>query len=663
MLVRKIGIIICLIVIQSCKHDLERPNWDVDLLIPIINTEMNINSMLTDSGLIATDNDEGYISLLFQEEFLDMNLDSLIKVDAIADEKTHTLDSASFADVNIIDSLTVVEILGFDPSGLPPLQTPAQNISNDTIIIDASEYFENMLLHTGWLKINITNNLPVDITNINMVLFNSTNQTSIANFNFSNIPSGMFVKDSVDISNKLLDENIVAKINNIDILASNGPVSLNANNAIITNVSITDIGITEATAIFPEQQLTENLKEHTFSLGNTQIKELGIKSGTVTVFALSTLPNGKMIYNIPSLKKNGIPFTSGPMYIPKATNSTLSSFEYNFEGYTLDLTGEENRIGGDTVNTIYTEAYTFIDSTGELVTLNQADSFYSYIDFNLTPEYAIGYLGKDTIYYGPEKKEISIFNKISADILNLESADINLNIENTMGVDALISINKLSTSNGTETVNSNINPNQSYFINRAELTNNNLPIISNKTTISIDADEMLEILPNEINSEATLITNPNGPHISEGFLYPEYPMYASLDVEIPMSLIAKNLTLIDTVDVNIQNNNDIEKIYIRLQNGFPLNASINLITLDQENLMIDTLISTNILAASTNNLGIVNNSTSTNMEFNYPEILNVKKIIIISSFSTASINEYLKIYSDYNLKTIISAKVNKTINN
>ena len=85
--------------------------------------------------------------------------------------------------------------------------------------------------------------------------------------------------------------------------------------------------------------------------------------------------------------------------------------------------------------------------------------------------------------------------------------------------------------------------------------------------------------------------------------------------------------------------------------------------IDQENLMIDTLISTNILAASTNNLGIVNNSTSTNMEFNYPEILNVKKIIIISSFSTASINEYLKIYSDYNLKTIISAKVNKTINN
>ena len=65
----------------------------------------------------------------------------------------------------------------------------------------------------------------------------------------------------------------------MDINASNGPVFIDYSDAIITTVTISDIGITEATAIFPEQQLTESLKEHSFDMGSAQIKEIGIKSG------------------------------------------------------------------------------------------------------------------------------------------------------------------------------------------------------------------------------------------------------------------------------------------------------------------------------------------------------------------------------------------------
>ena len=101
---------------------------------------------------------------------------------------------------------------------------------------------------------------------------------------------------------------IIGILNNMDLNASNGPVSINYSDAIITRITISDIGLNEATAIFPEQQLTEILKEHSFNFGSAQIQEIGIKEGTVSVNVLSTLPNGKMIYNIPSLKKNGIPF-------------------------------------------------------------------------------------------------------------------------------------------------------------------------------------------------------------------------------------------------------------------------------------------------------------------------------------------------------------------
>ncbi|GIS07913.1 MAG: hypothetical protein CM15mP112_00250 [Flavobacteriales bacterium] len=52
------------------------------------------------------------------------------------------------------------------------------------------------------------------------------------------------------------------------------------------------------------------------------------------------------------------------MIIPQATSNNVTTFIYDFEDYVLDLTGEEGRIGGDTINTIYTEAFTYIDSTG-----------------------------------------------------------------------------------------------------------------------------------------------------------------------------------------------------------------------------------------------------------------------------------------------------------
>ena len=43
---------------------------------------------------------------------------------------------------------------------------------------------------------------------------------------------------------------------------------------------------------------------------------------------------------------------------------------------------------GDTINTIYSEMYIYLDSTGELETIDQIDSFNLYNVYNIVPEYA-----------------------------------------------------------------------------------------------------------------------------------------------------------------------------------------------------------------------------------------------------------------------------------
>jgi hypothetical protein len=656
----------------ACKHELERPTWDAEMIVPLVHTKMTINNILSDSNLNVFENDEGFINLVYEESFIDINLDTLIKIDAIADEQTHTLDSASFADVVISDTATIGETITEIPLGTILLPDGSTNtipalvgIANgDTINIDASEYFETMTLYRGMLIIKIINGYPTDISNVSLTLINATNQNIVATFSFPLIPSGSIVSDSVSIAGQTIDENLYAILNNMDINASNGPVLIDYLDAIITTITISDIGITEATAVFPEQQLTETLKEHIFNLGSAQIKEIGIKEGTVTVNVLSTLPNGKMIYNIPSLKKNGVPFTSGDMIIPEATNTDLTTFDFDFQGYVLDLTGQEGRLGGDTVNTIYTESYTFIDYTGTLETINHTDSFYSFVDFYFIPEYAKGYMGQDTIEIEPKEDSFDIFNSMNASNFELKEVNLKIKIDNYIGADFQIDLLELKGRNEKTNDEVVLVNNEIIDLNRATLSNNNLPINQTTSELIIPAEEFISILPNKVISAANIYLNPNGQSIIQDFLYPEYPIEATINIDIPLSLITEDLSFIDTTKVDLPNSNDyiIEKVYLKIDNGLPFEADLQLILLDENNLVIDTLLNNaTITAAQVDGNNIVINSTTTTIEIDYTDFESVKRMVSISAFTTQPINQFIDIYSHYGLEITLSAKINKTI--
>ena len=667
-----LSIILASLLLFACQHELERPTWDLELITPLVHTKMNIENLLADTNLNITENEEGFINLIYRESFIDLNIDTLIKIDAIADEQIHTLDSASFADVIIADTATIGETITEIPLGtilLPDGSTntiPAiPNVANsDTINIDASEYFETMTLHSGILTIEIMNGYPTDISNISLKLINATNQNIVGTFSFPLIPTGGIVSDSISIAGQTIDENLFAILENMDINASNGPVLINYADAIITTITISEIGITEATAIFPEQQLTETLKEHTFDLGGAEIREIGIKEGTVKINVLSTLPNGKMIYNIPSLKKNGIPFTTEDMVIPQATSTELTTFDFDFAGYVLDLTGEVGRPGGDTINTIYTESYTFIDYTGTLETINNTVSFYSFVDFYFIPEYAKSYLGQDTIEIGLEEKKLNVFNNISASNFELQEVNLQLNIDNYIGADFQIDLLELKGKNENTNEEVILVNNEIIDVNRATLSNNNLPINHTNSQIIIPAEEFISILPNKVISDANIYLNPYGPSINEDFLYTDFPIEANLEINIPLSLIAEDLSFIDTTDINLPNSNEynIEKIYLKLENGLPFDANLELILIDENNLIVDTLLkNTTITAAQVNENNIVINSTTNTIEMNYSDFQSVKRIVSISSFTTKPMNQFIDIYPDYEIEITLSAKINKII--
>ena len=141
-------------------------------------------------------------------------------------------------------------------------------------------------------------------------------------------------------------------------------------------------------------------------------------------------------------------------------------------------------------------------------------------------------------------------------------------------------------------------------------------------------------------------------------------MEANLAVEIPLSFIANELTLSNSSELEIENIEEIETLYITIENGLPLEAKLELLAIDEAGVVIDTLMANqHILAGLTNAEGKVTESKTSTLEINNTGLNNIKSIKATASFNSQSQQEYISIYSDYTMGITLSAKVSKTIGN
>jgi len=674
--------IFSILIFSSCKHELETPSWDIDLITPIANSNVSIDQIVIEDSLIEIQsNDSGLVSLFYQSNLEDIDFDSLINIDMIVPGKTERLDSINFPNISISDTISLGELVSTIPLGsiLFPNGSSASipflpNVINaDTFNVNASDYFETMILSDGVLYFEIKNNLPVDISNISCSLVNSSNLNIIASFNFPLIVSGSSAIDSISLTGLSIDKNIEAIINNIDVNASNGNITINYADNLISKISLKNLQITEATAFFPQQELSREITETSFDLGDAQITEIGIKTGIVKISLISTIPDtGRIIYNIPSLKKNGIPFSTEKI-VPTTISGESTDYIFDFQDYVLDLTGKDGRIGGDTINTIYSELITYIDSTGELVTLNQLDSFYYFTEFIFSPKYALGYLGTDTVEFGPEIIENNIFNNIVGGNIDLNNTELSVEINNYFGADANLVFTELTAENTntgiitTPTVDEDGNNfiGHEYNINRATLINlENANIESSKTSIKLNADEILSILPDKISTSLNVYLNPNGQSSNPDFLFPEYPIDASIELKVPLNIISNDLHLKDTSDIDIQQNEDLEidKVYLKVENGFPIDCDFNMILLDMNKNVIDTLFNNQFVSSGLMQNSIVVEKSISILDATVPNFDQIKNVVFDIKFNTDDVNNHVSIYNDYTIDFLLSVKLKTRVN-
>lgn len=667
-----------LLLISSCKHDFEKPNWNTDISTPIAYTELSIIDLVNDSSIRFDTLGDNSLKFIFTKELLNYTLDSLIQIEPISTTKNVKLETIKFSNTVITHEVTMGNLVAsidfgtlLFPNGGDAVIPAYSGLLNDTFPIDANDYFEEMTFNDGYVDLKIINQLPTDLSNVQLELRNENDITNIISMTIPVLASGETAMETASLAGQTLLGNLEAEIINADVVGTApNSVTINYSDALIAEITIRDIDLQEGIAIFPSQQIFDEDTVVAFEIGDVRLNKVIVEEGGVEVVGVSTIQDTiKVEYRIPGTTLNGQPFEFFYRLPPAPVGGSISVTKFfDFSGYEIDMTGKY----GDTVNTIYTESQGWIDSSGVITHISLEDSVFNTITIKeIIPEIAYGYLGTDTFQesYSSDFVDFSSFEGK----LDLSKVDVSLKTENYIGSNAQVWINNFSAENDITTIDLDGATLASPFhIESATETNNEqTPILAAQNAINFtesnsNIDEIIESKPQKLNFNFELILNSN-PSTNSGFMYKDHGITANLEVGIPLSFSASQIVIKDTVEARL----DVEDVSngsftLLTQNSFPLDASIKMVLLDQSDMVLKELLSDQIVqACEINELGKTIASTSS--ELTYPfeaisESLNLcRKIAFEVILNTQPSNQHVTLYSDYTIDLKLIANFNYPI--
>ncbi|RLD49693.1 MAG: hypothetical protein DRI94_10610 [Bacteroidetes bacterium] len=706
--------IILLIFFWACRKDVGKPRWDIDILAPILKTSISIKDIVPDS--ISTTDNDGLISLIYSNLLYAFTLDTAFKIPDTSLTYSAKLDNISIDDIVVTNRTSLGDIALNDQqngsgdlyntimnahnTGTPAVIDPIAQQEYTNLTVDATQYFQTVTLIDGYIDFYIDNQLPIDVTNIVIELKNQNSGTIVLQDTIPMVASHTNLTVTNSLAGKTVEGMMLGTVK-IESPGSYGnQVVIDTAMAMTTTVTIRDIKIASATAIFPTQEVINQKEEASIDDNNFKLTKLKAKSGQIKIDVYNTLeqdfsfdykmPGATLSGNELQISGNIPPANSGVPGI-YTTTKDISGYDLNMQGISFveqiygDLNGN-GFIDADTVNTFYYELIGRIDSNGNLVSISLNDSVYIVMSLqNVVPEYAEGYLGQQSFAVA-DTSDFEISDIFDNSAISINQAKLSLSVRNQVGVEGSVRINNLtavnSNINSQVTLNSTITanpfiiskPTNTFDINtNVTPTTTNFELNQNNSNIT----DLINIYPDKIYYDIEVLTNPNNPpsatNILDDFIYYGDSVTTYINAEIPLSLIAKNLFLSDTANYNLTEE-DIKNVNggnlnLYIDNDFPIESKVQLYLLDANFNIYDSLLilQQNILPA-----GIIQNSIYTQQKrtkitipvsvSKLQEIVNSSRILINVEFNTKPENIYVKIYDFYKMNFKIVADFNYSIN-
>ncbi len=327
------------------------------------------------------------------------------------------------------------------------------------------------------------------------------------------------------------------------------------------------------------------LKETPMNISTAELKEVVAKGGEIN-YTLKNFLDGeiKATYELPLVTKNGATVFIEEILPPGSySNPSVVTGTFDLTGFHFDLTGIE----GDNTNIMVNDITVLANET---VTVTIQDTIFK-ADLSFTEasvSYARGYFGEHNIEV-IDTVDFSPINNIIAGNLGIGKIDVDLNVENYVGIDGQINFNSLTAVNSSEATAITLNnPELANTINLTRAFDNNgtiTPTLFNLTLdeVNSNVDEFVEILPNLMQTNIDIHVNPLGDiSLGNDFIYTDHPLQANLQIDLPLCVTMDNLTLVDTLDVHADIDLDAQgELLIYLVNKYPFSARLTADLLDE----------------------------------------------------------------------------------
>ncbi|MDB5273323.1 MAG: hypothetical protein JWO58_1690 [Chitinophagaceae bacterium] len=661
----------------ACKKELEKPQWDTNILAPFAYTELGINNIVK-AGTSQTNADHS-VDLFIRDTLYTLQMDSLVSIVTPTFDINRTLDSIKFDTAPIVTKITLGQIarqMQQNPStsamgtfilsnqgNTAPFVPAITGITGGPIPINISDILQTAEIKTGFLDITISNGLPLDITHAQFQISNTNPPSAvIAQPVMNNIAKGTSQTISEDISGKHVEGRLDANILDMDFAGGFG-VKIDTNNAVTITLKVRNVTVSSATAIFPAQNVINDASvNYLLDMGTVKLKQIKINSGTVKIEVGSSLPDSLFFsYSIPGAVKDGVPFAVETAVPPQSGGSVV--FTYDMSGYVMSLRGDP------AVNTDYNGIYNTlvgrIKYTGQIVSLALTDFVHVKISLDaVKPSYVNGYLG-DTSINVSGTIPLKVFNHVTGGTLQFDNADVAVVVDNSFGVPGSATINNVTAHNGSNTVSAS-----SGTVALGKGIDGNPPTVTSTSVTVTNATSLVNIMPKTVDYNGTLQVNPGGVFDDNQFAYAAYPVKAYLEFKMPLALAANQLQLTDTIAVSSapQLNNALKKGKLNLivDNGFPFEAKVLAYFLDANGQMLDSLVTRSFVAsAPKGGDGKVTASKRSILVYNLSSgtignIQQAKSVIFKAVFDTGGTSS--KIYSDYRIKFKLAGDVQYTVN-
>ncbi len=680
------------LILSACQKDFKDVSWETEIIAPLITGEMSIENLVkTDTTFVQNGKD---LSFVYKQDIhpILLNLDTIIEIGTKPFEKTIKLQTLELASQEFNNQITLGDIISSLPTpiadgtaipsfflgagiNVPPL--PAQSI-------DFSNFITSAVLTKGDLNIEIENQLPLDLAEIRITIRNSSSGILLFQKTYNNIKSRKTSSFTEDLAQELNGQAIEGKlditIDNVHLTLPTGFVGnilINYADFLRFKVGISNIKVSSATAIFPAQDVVDFQDTTRLTdVGDVELLWTDIDKGTVKVSAYSTIPTKMFFtYKIISAIKNGQTFVVDTILPAAPGNGTADSVVANFyfNEYHLDLTGDPLGLGnGSLFNTFFSSLVGHIDSTGQQISMSLQDSIFILIQVTkIKPQNIKGYAGQDTFSI-TEGVHFEGLDQFSADEIKFKNVNFKLTIENGFVIPAQLHVKTLTAYNTKKGTQASV----------SGITHPILPALENNKIITPVTTEieipntaaLISIQPDSLVYDFEIITNPNGntPPYSN-FAQKITAITPKAIIEIPLEMNVKGFYLSDTADFAI-NQIDIpdilknEKIYLLLDNSIPASGNLNIIFMNDNYDIIDSLsTSKSFLSPAVDVNGVSVETARSSYVFDMPKarlhkILNAAHIKYDVKFNTSDMIEYVKIQSDNTIKITLVGDVGLIVN-